>query len=233
MTRRMEIPRAFFVCVITASLSSLAAEQAPGNIYVTKAHYEHTMQETGQPLKIIETGTYNIASDGRYRIDRRSSDASTFELFDPVRRTRTVVNPEQQRAFVHNSSVPWISARAGQMPRSIPGLDPDKLNSLIEESLPEMRIIGNMGLSPNQESLGTRTIGILEIEGFRYAETMANGTEVSIELWFYFPESSAVLSPGSRPIAPMQLELRSVLPGLVEENDSRRLQLTTFPTKCS
>ena len=213
----MKVLRGVLAGIIITSAGNTAAGQTAGNLYVTEVHYEHIRQDEGQSPQVTETGTYSIAVDGRYRVDRRSPDAATFEIFDPAKGTRTIVNLDQRRAFVQTKPFAMMSGPAGQMPGNLHGLDPDRIGSIVEEHIPEMRQPGNMALMPGQEFLGKRTIGIIEVEGIRSVETLPDGTEISYEMWLYFRGSAATLTPGGAPMLPLQLEHRFVLPGLVEE----------------
>ena len=50
------------------------------------------------------------------------------------------------------------------------------------------RSVGNLGVGPGQEALGTRVVEGLELEGLRQVDTHAGRAFVA-ETWFYFPES--------------------------------------------
>ena len=214
MKQRLRTLRSVLLSMAAVSSGGAIAAQPPHNLYATEAHYEHTRQYAGESQEIVETGTYTIASDGRYRVDRRSSDTFTFEIFDPVEGTRTIVNPAQERAFAYGGPAPGAMIPGSRRPQGAPVIDPDKMAELAEESLSDLRMMGNLAIGPKQEYLGTRAVGIIELEGVRQKEIIGNGMEISMESWFRFPGRAGA---GSVPIAPILMEYRSMLPGLIEE----------------
>lgn len=164
---------AMAVTAVGAAIETAAA-QAPDDLYVLQVHYEIVLeQETGAGAvaeTIRETGTHHVSPDGRIRWDRRPAGGEAlFEIHHPDG-VRIAADPSLKRAIVRGpgfpSVVPPFSDGENRPPKSV----------------------GNLGVGPGQEALGTRVVEGLELEGLRQVDTHAGRAFVA-ETWFYFPES--------------------------------------------
>jgi hypothetical protein len=131
---------------------------------VSKAHLDSPV--------VIQEGTYFLAQDGRYRIERRNERASTAEIVDFRQRRRAVLDLIGKTAIVGSMSV---------LP---PGTDTvPAVPMVVQPSAPSPR-------SERRETLGPRMIsGGLVLEGYRFT-VLRDGAQVdTFEVWEYrFPE---------------------------------------------
>ena len=168
--------RRYAVVALTGALVLLAscktARAQSVLLDVIEAHYVSTTQreDGNQAPRVVEEGTYVIAPDGRYRIDRVNDGERTAEIMIFAENARIALNYEMERAVIGPMNLRW-SAPSARGPRLVPG-----------------GAGGPRGISKetSELSLGKKAVGSLLLEGTRYEHVLTGSGETHVfELWVH------------------------------------------------
>ena len=203
--KRQAIIVAVTILAVCAILSVVRAQGTA--LDVIKANYTRTLTTTATGQTVVtEEGTYQIAPDGTYRIDRvdhRHNDERTAEIQRFRDRKRIMLNIETKEAAIGSNG--WAGALMvpPSSSRPQPGFPP-----LREDS-------------KDRVDLGTKIVAGLTLRGTRTTLVSSNKSAVSIvhtsEIWAYH-------APDPR-IIPVILELRIESP--YDIDDSHITDVTT------
>ena len=161
-----------------------------------------------QTPSVVEEGSYFIAPDGRYRIDRVSNGVKTAEIVSHKEHKRIVLDFQTKRATLASSAIlpltPPPTSSTATAPQIVPGGPPSGFRT-----------------DRNMVKLGTKSVGgLLTLQGFLQVNTYSGpGRQFvhTMELWDY-------RSPDAPRMPPIVMETRFEGPDEIEE---RRLGIVT------
>ena len=157
------------------------AQQVPAVVL----EYEEVLTDPAGTKTVVESGTHTFANDGRQRVDRVVNGERVSRILLPASGERIEVNQTLGvgvRGPNYGSFAAPALERPGLSPRPIqPGTDE---HGLVTSAINQSGSVGGV-------SLGSRAVGVLLLDGYRYSPSSCPGGSVrcDVELWFYHPES--------------------------------------------
>lgn len=154
----------------TALFALLAGPVSAQTIEVLKVEYVRTNTDADRRLtRVVEEGTYQIAPDGVYRIDRldKATGTRTATIEDFRTSRRTTLHLDRREARIE---------RSGALPRSTPSA---------WQQMDSQRV-----------DLGTKQAGSLTLRGYRFTSVFAGPRGEIVhhnEVWSYMPDNPRIV----------------------------------------